>query len=946
MATVTVPAGPFVGRDRELGVLTDSLAAARRGEGRAVVVGGDAGVGKTRLLQEAIATATAQGDLVLLGHCMHFGGDTVPYLPVSEALARLLRTEQSTLEALLEARPTLARLVPGRGADAVPVEGSELYEAVLGAVLDLAADRPVVLVVEDVHWADAATCDLLGFLLTRSPGDRVTVLLTVRTDDLHRRHPLRPVLAEWSRLPGVARLALAPLADDDVRALVAAQHDGPLSESAMASILDRSGGNPFFAEQLLAEIDVCASVPASLADLLLVRLERLRPDTRHVVRVAAVAGRRVTHETLARVADLPDEALDAALRDAAEAHILVTSGAGAYEFRHALLAEAVYDDLLPGERVRLHRAYAEVQAEQGDDVNLARHAREAHDLPTAYAASLRAGDRALRLAAPAEAQRLFESALSMAEQLPDADRLDVARRAADAAALAGSPFRAVHLLEEALRSADGADDAVRAALLVDLSRTLVLLDVPGDPTEHSAAALALLPDDEATPLRARALSAHALAESADGRYRDAVRTGTEALTLARTLRLADVVADATTTVASASARLGDRDAAVTLLAESAADAARAGDVAGEIRAWNGLGGQRYDDGDVEGALDAYARALARADATGRSWSIYAVDSRGVRGVLLYAAGRWDEALAAAARPDAPAFARAFLDACALPVLVGRGDPAVEATLDRLRPWVPRDAFVRLTTAYAELEHAAALGDAARAVAVHDEVVAGLTALWQHPWFGGRVRLHGLLLAALDPAGPRAAELGARLVADAHTALDKLSARHRGVGPEGVAWGARVDAEWARLRWRTGHDAPAAEDLVGSWRQAVAAFGYGNLYEQTRSRVGLAEALTAVGDAAGAAAEAEVALRDARRMGASPLVERLRAAAPPRQRGTLTARERQVLELIAEGRTNRQIGTRLYITDKTVSVHVSNILAKLGAGGRTEAAAIARREGLV
>ncbi|MGH3743322.1 MAG: helix-turn-helix domain-containing protein, partial [Mycobacteriales bacterium] len=166
-------------------------------------------------------------------------------------------------------------------------------------------------------------------------------------------------------------------------------------------------------------------------------------------------------------------------------------------------------------------------------------------------------------------------------------------------------------------------------------------------------------------------------------------------------------------------------------------------------------------------------------------------------------------------------------------------------------------------------------------------------------------------------------------------------------PEATAWERRVDAEWARLRWLSGRDAPPADELTGRWRDAVAAFGYGHVYEQTRSRARLAEALAAVGDAVGARTESAAALAVARRLGAAPLVEQLRVRAQPDARpADLTPRENQVLALLAEGLTNRQIGSRLYITDKTVSVHVSNILAKLDAGGRTQAAAIARRDGLL
>ena len=308
----------------------------------------------------------------------------------------------------------------------------------LGALALPSQRQPVLLVVEDIHWADQATRDLLGYLFTRVTTERVAIVASFRSDDMHRRHPLRPTLAEWSRLPAVERLHLDPLAPDDVRSLVRALHAAPMPEADLRSIISRADGNAFFAEELVAAADQYSDaqqLPWQLADLLLVRLDPLSDDAREVVRVAAVGGRRVSHEMLASVLDLPSGPLDSALREAVDAHILEPTPSGrGYTFRHALLAEAIYDDLLPGERVRLHAAYAAVLAkqEQGSAAELARHARASHDLPTAYDASVQAGDSAMSLAAPQEAMRHYETALELAPRVasapPDSAPLVLAAR--------------------------------------------------------------------------------------------------------------------------------------------------------------------------------------------------------------------------------------------------------------------------------------------------------------------------------------------------------------------------------------------------------------------------------------------------------------------------------------------------------------------------------------
>ena len=286
------------------------------------------------------------------------------------------------------------------------------------ALLEAAAETgPLLVVVEDAHWADQSTRDILSFLFTRPFSRRVALVVSYRSDDLHRRHPLRRQVGEWARLPGVGRLQLEPLSDADVRRLVRRLHPEPLRESDLADVVARADGNAFFVEELVGALHYSGgAVPGDLADLLLVRVDRLDDQAREVVRIASVAGRQVGHELLAQVCDIAPAELDTALRTVVESNVLVPGTGSRYAFRHALLAEAVYDDLLPGERVRIHGRYAEVFRTgrlPGSSAELARHARLGQDHRTALLASIEAGDEAMRVGGPDEAAHHYRQALTL-----------------------------------------------------------------------------------------------------------------------------------------------------------------------------------------------------------------------------------------------------------------------------------------------------------------------------------------------------------------------------------------------------------------------------------------------------------------------------------------------------------------------------------------------------
>jgi DNA-binding CsgD family transcriptional regulator len=248
----------------------------------------------------------------------------------------------------------------------------------------------------------------------------------------------------------------------------------------------------------------------------------------------------------------------------------------------------------------------------------------------------------------------------------------------------------------------------------------------------------------------------------------------------------------------------------------------------------------------------------------------------------------------------------------------------------------------------------------KVVGVYQDAVSVLGRIW-HEWFSARIRLAAIAIGALADALPRlpAAEHATylaevdRLHGEGHTVLDKYYDPSGFWGPEGRAWTKRLDAETLRARWLSGIDAPPQEALVEAWRDAEQLFEeFGHVHETATVRAILSGILRATGDTAGARAVGDQAREAAHRLGAAPLLERLRAqgSTPARADGpasdTLTAREAEILALVAQGRSNGEIGRQLFISAKTVSVHVSNILGKLHASGRTEAAAIARRRGLI
>ena len=748
----------LVGRRAELAELTGALARAAAGRPSGVLLAGDAGVGKSRLLAEVVEHAAGLGHPVLIGRCLDTAESSLPYLPFTEIVGRLADTRPE----LVARHAALRSLLPGRHArDEQAVEDRRfgqvrVFDAVLSVLDELAADAPTLVVLEDLHWADRSSRDLLAFLLSRLSSQRLVLVASYRTDDLHRRHPLRPVLAELVRLPAVERMELAPLGPADTLALVRRLADGKLPEPALHRAARRSEGNAFFAEELVS--GGAYGMPHELAELLIARIDGLPPTAQRILRVAAVAGRRVRHEQLAAVSGLDTDELEQALRDAVADRVLVTApgspadGGDGYAFRHALLREAVYHELLPGERSRIHAGYAALLAgpggptgvvEPGRAAELAHHALAGHDLPLALAASVRAAGEADERDAPAELLVHAERALELWRAVPDAEvvagveEVTVTRWAAWGASATGDPDRGIALGRRALELAEQRADPQLSALLGRLY-ALRLLDLGGREQEALAAARRALGLIAGEPPSGDLAWAHAVLARVLGRldqFAEAISEAQAARAVASQLPADDrdalgASADALVTLAVCDEYGGRPEQARRQLDEATALARRAGNLGVELRAYHAAGMSLLDAGRLPAAADQLAAGARRAEATGTTWSGYGLDLRVALVVARFLHGDWDAAAAAAelAGEAVSATVAARLAAVGLLVAAGRGRfDAVDRRLAELHEADSADDQVIMFSGQAGAEAALWQGHPGAALARAREAMDGLAA---------------------------------------------------------------------------------------------------------------------------------------------------------------------------------------------------------------------------
>ena len=893
-----VSSATFVGRADELALLDGTLAETPS----FVFVAGESGVGKSRLVAEFDARASDAGARVLIGHCLELGGTVIPYAPLVDALrpvARELADCGSDLELPDGTRAALAELLPefGEGREAARTSQARLFEALLGLIERLGRQGPIALVLEDLHWADPSTRDFLVFLVRSARTESVTLLATYRSDELHRRHPLRPVLAELERVPGVHRIALERFSREEVDQQLAGILDEAPDQALGDRLYARGQGNPLYTEELLAASAAgVRELPETLRDALLSRFERLPAAAQEVTRLAAVVERPMSHALLQALSALDPAALLDGAREAVAHQLLVTYPDGTYAFRHALVGEAIYEDLLPGERTALHAALAEAlehdPALLGDvpaatvRAELACHWRLAHDLPRALGASVAAGVAAQRIYADREALRHFERALELWDRVPDAaersgmSRVDLLRAAAAVAGHAFEAGRAVSLQREALSETGEAASALELARMhAELSRYLRHASEHDESDIELERALQLLPPD-AELERARLREQNAKGLMLRGHVREGLAEASAVAREARRLGDATAEAGAMNTEGYSRAALGDVDEGARLLRAAVDLASREGTPSDHVRAVINLSEVLDLSGRTEEAL-AVVRAtlpLVQSHAEPSSYDTFLETQQAYELLRLGRTAQAAAALPARVPGDAIGSTAMFVTGVRAQIALVRGDDdAARHSLDKLR----RQSLGSRDPQWLEALEVMAAMLAARASRLEDARAAaarGIAATEATDEAGRLVKLIWAALMVEADGAERASALGEPFDEATATTLQArlAAARSRpGQWAEGPRYAKLAAAEVTRLDHALGRTEPQP----ASWQAAAAGFEEIALpWPAAYAHLRAAEAHVAAGDRAAAAAPLTAARSGAQAMEAAPLLEAVEALA--------------------------------------------------------------------
>ncbi len=1054
----------YIGREAELARFSAAAAAAAAGTATAVVVAGSAGIGVSRFLDEGLARVVAApvAPLVLRGRA--HGPADPPWSTVLAAIGPLLASRPvDEVAGLLrrDARPLLADL-PGIAALAASVPAPvtsaladperrqpRALEALLRWLGRVADERPIVLVLEDLHAADAATRAFATFVARTAKRERIALVLSYEPDRLVREHPLRENLAVIDAgLRSPVRINLGALARREIAGLIEGIEGERPSASIVVLVAERSAGSPLVVEELVAARRELrsATLTGTLSDLVAARLVRRAPECRRVLRLLATAERPMDRARLGiaaaafeeqlagrlpprsvtgprRGSDHLDADLAAGLDEALEYGFARLGDDGLLRIRHELVARAVVIDLLPPQLPRYRIALA--QAFEDVPVVAAHHWRAAHRLGEARAAAIEAGRIAMRLEAPEDALDAFELGMELpapSEPDPEDDGAELLTLAAEAAYASMRPTRAVAYAESARAVLGERRDRMAWAVVeARLGRyKLAAGDTAGATAALRRAAETVPPD--ASVERARILALLAQERMIAGAFADAERAADRALELARSLgEAAEPEAIHALTTLAVVYGWGDRPDQAPALLREAQERARVLGLAEEYwRATANLTAVLELLGRPSEAVEETFACMAWA----REHDLDAVYGNllasNVAGVLVDI-GRWPEARELALRaldwsPAGVPFVSAILNLVIVEIDAEAGEEAGRL-LGRI--------LVELETG-GDLQFAIPAYMATAAYALWSGDLADARRAAERGWARLRGTEDWVLVARMastalevesaivteardrrrigDVAASR--ERANRILAEAEAAVARARADGDGLGssePEACLAAARAfharlmgrddPATWAELaeRWHALGD--PYREARARWRQAEtilggAIAGPGGVRDRTDARLvradarePLAEAVTlAMGlrarpllrrlrDLAGRAlitlptevdallaepaappspVTAAVSTELAAEAPAPPVVTAVSTpppAAPGPDTFGLSRRELEVLGLISQGRTNREIGDRLFISQKTVGVHVGNILAKLGVSGRVEAAAVAIRLGL-
>jgi DNA-binding CsgD family transcriptional regulator/tetratricopeptide (TPR) repeat protein len=925
------------GRDRELAEAVTALEAAASGTPQVLLVGGDAGIGKTTLTSAIAEQARASGFSVLVGHCLDID-DGVALRPVREALRQAVagRDEGS----LSPVTHRLARYLRGE-VDAVTVDELALV------VAEEVAEGPVLLVLEDLHWADRSTIDVATSLARTARGP-LCLALTYRADEINRTHPFRKALSDLARGSGIRRMDLKALDHDDISSLLE-DRTGRADIGRARALFDRSEGNPLYAEELLATgMD---HVPDPLSDLLLARVDGLSDDTRALLRLASAHGTRLDVPMLTEAAGADPVVVDASLREAIEANVIKSVGQH-LEFRHGLLREAVYDDLMPGERARAHRTLA--QALEGmtrprtgmSELGLiAFHWYAAHDLPNAFRASVRAGQLAQDLET-LDAVDHLERALELCDQVPEvgaADKADVLRMLARTHGMHAHRDLANRYIAQALDLVDEEHDPLTAARVYTTYVGRVD-ELPGRLGHEEAIgrAIALL-DGRPTRDLVTALIMQGLLNAATEHFEAAEHSYGKAAEMAAHLGLRSEHASALYWGGRLRLWQGDLRGAVERFDAAAAIEHERHLDERAFRSHAAAGLAMIFGLDVEGGVAREHELRGQARAQG--WSTYGSLAGFHEAQGLVSLGRFDEAeLVLASVFEDGGLLRDDYYALLPQVMLAlaQGSPARALELERGRyegfrslaglpnpDWVLLHIEVLVANDLAEEALARGLGWLAAFAESDNALSRGVVA-------------HAAYLA-IELARRKGLPDVDRAVAEADAFFGHMQ------GAVDFAWQCSLlghSTSVATALRAELHGVPSA-DLWRTAYDAAAHLGAGLVLP---IRLRLIRALLAEGRRDEARTSLPEVVADAKAMGMNGVLEealklgrRHRIPVPgddrPSKLDILTGREREVLDVLVTGATNKAIAERLFISEKTVSVHVTNLLAKLGVTNRTEAAAV-------
>jgi DNA-binding CsgD family transcriptional regulator len=952
------PIGGLLGRDQEMTTLVEALEAAAVGSPSTMLVGGDAGIGKTRLITEFAHRSETK---LLWGGCLPLGERGVPYLPFIDIIRSLDDSERA---ALPEALGTLIPSTEGAGGHRA-ISRAHLFQSLIDFLDTVADPGPLIVVVEDLHWADRSTRDLIDFLIGLLRDQRLLLVGSFRSDDLRTDHPLRPALAEWTKKPSVNRIDLTPLsAEDSLRLITPLLSDLPLDQTLR--LVERAEGNPFFLEELAAAGADRSGPPGPLRDLLLRRANDLSSDLLRLLRIASAGTDAIDDDVVSQVAGLDTETTRALLRAGIEAQVLVLDN-GRCRFRHALLAEVMHEDLLPAERRDYHAAYADVLGASSNPVppgELAMHQAEAGRVDDALVAWVAAGETAEKQFAFAEAQQAYQSASALWELAEDPEdlagfgRVELLRRLAEAAFLAGEAQVACDTARRALSEIDEVADPVTAGLVYHrLARYIRNTDEYSRALALQERAVALVPATPPSPDRAEVLSGLALIHQFENRYHKARDLSLQAIEVAVPTGAVEAEIRARNTLGETICILEDLDRGLSMIDEALDLARRTGNAHEQARAlWN-MQANRFFGGRMAEFVEHSGSTIATLRVTQPHWIVdHMVDTADALQVL----GRWEEADAMLddARRQFPLLA----DRIGVPeLLVARGELAearalVESQAVLLVGYIGPDVTGRVWNLVNRAQIELAAGNHAEAIGLIDQALDSYPSLDKPVYISQGLAIGLRSAAEIARAGKPGRDTGAEeAMAAGERFYQGMVERMAFPGPadgwkrEVGCLAAQCHAEVARLRGVVDPDAWAqARDqwMALSMPYRAAYCGYRWAEEALASGADKGEVEPGLRELADTLDGMGVSLLGAEVRG---LARRARIDLGDRyasNRFGLTDREREVLAQLARGRTNRQIAEELYIGEKTASVHVSNILRKLGAANRGEAAAKALQEGLV